>query len=139
MRFVDASVFLYAYLRPKRAVPKEIAEMKKAARAILRRINTDEKVYSSLVHLSEVANILEGVMPINESHKVMRDILYATTIVILEPTKGNYLDAIEVAQEANVGLNDAIAYVLMKSMDAKEIYSFDRHFDRFDDIERICE
>jgi predicted nucleic acid-binding protein len=139
MRFVDASVFLYAYLRPKRAVSSEIAEMKKSARAILRRVNTDEKVYSSLVHLSEVANILEAVVPVNESHKIMRDLLYATTIVILEPTKGNYLDAIEVAQEASVGLNDALAYVLMKATDVKEIYSFDRHFDRFDDIKRIRE
>jgi len=139
MRFVDASVFLYAYLRPKKAVPNEIAEMKKAARAILRRVNTSEKVYSSLIHLSEVANILEAVMPVNESRTIMRDLLYATTIVILEPTKGNYLDAIEVADEANVGLNDGLAYVLMKTTGAKEIYSFDQHFDRFDDIERICE
>ena len=139
MRFVDASVFLYAYLRPKRAVPNEIAEMKKASKAILRRINTDEKVYSSLVHLSEVANILEAVLPVNESHRILRDLLYATTLILLEPTKGNYLDAIEVAQEAAVGLNDALAYVLMKGMDVKEIYSFDRHFDRFDDIKRIRE
>jgi predicted nucleic acid-binding protein len=139
LRFVDASVFLYAYLRPKRAVPNEIAEMKKASKAILRRIDTGEKVYSSLVHLSEVANILEAVLPVNESHSILRDLLYATTLILLEPTKGNYLDAIEVAQEAAVGLNDALAYVLMKAMDMKEIYSFDRHFDQFDDIKRICE
>jgi predicted nucleic acid-binding protein len=139
MRFVDASVFLYAYLLPKKAVPNEIAEMKKAARAILRRINTSEKVYSSLIHLSEVANILEAVTPVDESLKIMRDLLYATTLVILEPTNGDYLDAIEVAHEAGVGLNDGLAYVLMKATGVREIYSFDRHFDRFDDIERICE
>jgi predicted nucleic acid-binding protein len=139
MSFVDASVFLYAYLRPRRAVSSKVAEMKKASKAILRRINTDEKVYSSLVHLSEVANILEALLPVNESHKIMRDLLYTATMVIHEPTKGNYLDAIEVAQEVSVGLNDALAYVLMKSSDVKEIYSFDRHFDRFDDIKRIHE
>jgi len=139
MRFVDASVFLYAFLRPKRDLPNEIAEMKKASKSILRRINSDEKVYSSLVHLSEVANILEAVLPVNESHAILSDLLYATTIVILEPTKDNYLDALEVAQEAAVGLNDALAYVLMKATDVKEIYSFDRHFDRFEDIKRICQ
>jgi hypothetical protein len=138
MRFVDASVFLYAYLRPKKAVPNEIAEMKKASRAILRRINDGEKVYSSLIHLSEVANILEAVMPINESWTIMRGLLYATQMVILEPTKDNYLDAIEVTGEAGVGLNDGLAHVLMKATGVREIYSFDRHFDRFDDIERIC-
>jgi predicted nucleic acid-binding protein len=139
MRFIDASVFLYAYLRPRRAVSNDVAGMKKASKAILRRINADEKVYSSLIHLSEVANILEAALPINESHKIVRDLLYTDTIVILEPRKSNYLDAIEVAQEASVGLNDALAYLLMKSSNVKEIYSFDRHFDRFEDIKRIRE
>jgi len=137
MRFVDASVFLYAYLRPRRAVSNDVAQMKKASKAILRRINADEKVYSSLIHLSEVANILEAALPVSESHKIMRDLLYTATIVTLEPTKSNYLDAIEVAQEATVGLNDALAYLLMKSSNVREIYSFEQHFDRFDDIKRI--
>ena len=37
MRFVDASLFLYACLKPRKALSDEVAEMKKAARAIVRR------------------------------------------------------------------------------------------------------
>ena len=36
----------------------------------------------------------------------------------------------EIAKEKEVGLSDAIAYVIMKRVDADGIYSFDRDFDR---------
>ncbi len=137
MRFVDASVFLYAYLKPKKALPPNVAEMKRNARGIVARINAGEAVSTSLTHVSEVANILEAVMPLNESHKVTRDLVYANTIDVLEPSRENFFDAIEVAEESAVGLNDAVAYALMKSNEIQEIYSFDRHFDQLPDIKRI--
>ncbi len=137
MRFVDASVFLYAYLKPKKTIPPNVAEMKRNAKGIVTRINAGEMVTTSLTHVSEVANILEAVMPLNESHKVTRDLIYANTIKVLEPNKQNFFDAIEVAEESAVGLNDAVAYALMRSNDIQEIYSFDRHFDQLPDIRRI--
>jgi predicted nucleic acid-binding protein len=137
MRFVDASVFLYAYLKPKKVASSEIAEMKKAARNIVKRIDSGEKVATSLIHLSEVANILEAAMPIFGSHRIMRDLIHSPTLSVIEPTRENYMDAVEVAEEASVGLNDGVAYVLMKESGIAEIYSFDKHFDRFKDIRRI--
>jgi len=137
MRFVDASLFLYAYLKPRKAVPDEVAEMKKNAKVIVKRINSGERVATSLTHVSEVANILEVSMPIHESHMVMRDLIHSPTIAILEPSRENYVDAVEVAEEVSVGLNDGVAYVLMKENGIEEIYSFDRHFDRFKDVRRV--
>jgi len=137
MRFVDASLFLYAYLKPRKAVPDEVAEMKKNAKVIVKRINSGERVATSLTHVSEVANILEASMPIHESHMVMRDLIHSPTIAILEPSRENYVDAVEVAEEVSVGLNDGVAYVLMKENGIEEIYSFDRHFDRFKDVRRV--
>ncbi len=139
MRFVDASVFLYAYLKPKKAIPANVAEMKRHARGIVARINAGEMVSTSLTHVSEVANILEAAMPLNESHKVTRDLVYANTIEVLEPSKENFFEAIEVAEESAVGLNDAVAYVLMRSNEIDEIYSFDRHFDQLPDVKRISQ
>jgi len=137
MRFVDASLFLYAYLKPRKAVPDEVAEMKKNAKVIVKRINSGERVATSLTHVSEVANILEASMPIHESPMVMRDLIHSPTIAILEPSRENYVDAVEVAEEVSVGLNDGVAYVLMKENGIEEIYSFDRHFDRFKDVRRV--
>jgi len=137
MRFVDASLFLYAYLKPRKAVSGEVAEMKKAARNIVKRIDSGEKVSTSLTHVSEVANILEASMPIYGSHQIMRDLVHSPTVSIFEPTRKNYMDAVEVAEELSVGLNDGVAYVLMKENGIDEIYSFDKHFDRFKDARRI--
>ena len=137
MRFVDASLFLYAYLKPRKAVADEVAEMKKNSKLIVKRINSGERVATSLTHVSEVANILEALMPIHESHMVMRDLIHSPTIAILEPSRENYVDAVEVAEEVSVGLNDGVAYVLMKENGIEEIYSFDRHFDRFRDVRRV--
>src|SRR3990172_8300410 len=81
-------------------VADEVAEMKKNAKVIVKRINSGERVATSLTHLSEVANILEASMPIHESHTVMRDLIHSPTIAILEPSRENYVDAVEVAEEA---------------------------------------
>ena len=48
------------------------------------------------------------------------------------------MSALEVARGRLVGLNDALAYVLMKKLSVSEIYSFDKHFDLFPDVRRIC-
>ena len=137
MRFVDASLFLYAYLKLRKIVPNEIAEMKKSARNIVKRIDSSEHVATSLTQISEVANVLEASMPIGGSYEIMRDLIHSPNVAIFEPTRENYIDAVEVAEDISVGLNDAIAYVLMKENGISEIYSFDKNFDRFKDITRI--
>lgn len=76
-------------------------------------------------------------MPIGGSYEIMRDLIHSPNVAIFEPTRENYIDAVEVAEDISVGLNDAIAYVLMKENGISEIYSFDKNFDRFKDITRI--
>ena len=51
----------------------------------------------------------------------------------------DYLKALAVAEDHQVGANDAIAYVLMKESGLNRIYSFDKDFDGFKDIDRIIE
>jgi hypothetical protein len=56
---------------------------------------------------------------------------------VLEPSRENFFDAIETAEESALGLDDAVAYALMRTKGIEEIYSFDRHFDQLPDIRRI--
>jgi len=60
LRFIDASVFLYAFLKPKRRVSEDVLELKENAKRILSRIEEGEEVVTTVVHLSEIANILES-------------------------------------------------------------------------------
>ena len=43
------------------------------------------------------------------------------------------------AEDHQVGVNDALAYVLMKKDAIQELYSFDKDFDAFTDIHRKTE
>ncbi len=60
MRFIDSSVFLYAFPKPKRKLPKDILELKEKAKNILIRIDEGEDATTTVMHVSEIANILES-------------------------------------------------------------------------------
>lgn len=139
MRFVDASVFLFAYLKPKKKLPEKVLLMKKNAKKIVARINEGEKVITTIIHLSEIANIVESKVGNPEAAKIVINILSKPNIAVLDVRKDEYLEAAKAAQETSVGVNDALAYLVMKKRKIKEIYSFDSDFDKFKDIKRITD
>jgi predicted nucleic acid-binding protein len=59
--------------------------------------------------------------------------------LICEVSKDDYLNAISVTEDQKVGVNDALAYVLMKKRAIQTIYSFDKDFDNLADIHRVIE
>ena len=137
MRFIDASVFLYAYLKPKKELPKKLKKMKERAKGIIRRVDEGEKVVTTIVHLSEIANIIESKASLMKSIKVILSILNKPNIIIMDVTKSAYLEAAKCAELYGVGVNDALAYITMRNLKIREIYSFDTDFDKLKDIERI--
>ena len=139
MRFVDASVFLFAYLKPKKELPKKVILMKENSKKIVARINEGEKVITTIVHLSEIANIIESKVGNLEAAKIVMNILGKPNIIVLDVRKDEYIEAARISQEANVGVNDALAYLVMKKKGILEIYSFDSDFDKFEDIKRITQ
>jgi len=48
MRFIDANVFIYAVVKPKGEITKDIADIKGRAKAIMRRIDEGEPVLTFL-------------------------------------------------------------------------------------------
>ncbi|KXB00465.1 hypothetical protein AKJ41_04070 [candidate division MSBL1 archaeon SCGC-AAA259O05] len=137
MRFVDASVFVHAYLKPKRELEPHEKEIKEGARKIIQRIEEGEEVSTSVVHLSETANILEGFFPLEKALSLESSILTKDNIRVMNVSRKDYLNAMGRALEEEKGLNDLLAYVLMKKEDQSEIYSFDGDFDEIEGIERI--
>ena len=137
--FVDANVFIYAFLKTKRTLQPHEVKIKDAAKKIVSRINEGEKVVTSVVHFSEVCNILDDYLPIEEALLVEKGLLFRENILICEVSKDDYLNAISVTEDQNVGVNDALAYVLMKKRAIQKVYSFDKDFDTFADIRRTIE
>ncbi|KXA96268.1 twitching motility protein PilT [candidate division MSBL1 archaeon SCGC-AAA259J03] len=139
MRFVDASVFVHAYLKPKRELEPHEKKIKEGARRIIQRIEKGEEVSTSVVHLSETANILEGFFPLEKALSLESSILTKDNIRVMNVSRKDYLNAMGRALEEEKGLNDLLAYVLMKKENQSEIYSFDKDFDEIEGIERINE
>jgi len=137
--FVDASVFVYAFLKPKRRLQPQETNIKDAAKKIVSRINEGEEVAMSVVHFSEVCNVLEDYLSFEEAYEIERGLLFRDNMVIHEVSAEDYIEALLVAEDQKVGANDALAYVLMKQTGLRKIYSFDKDFDAFKDVKRIVE
>ena len=137
--YVDTNVFVYAMLKPTRKLqPREI-NTKEAAKQIVSRINAGEEVACSVVHFSEICNIIEYYLPQVRALTLEKGLLLRENIQICEVTPDDYLNAVSIAEQHPIGLNDALAYVFMKKAAITKIYSFDAHFDCFPEIHRITE
>ena len=135
--YVDANVFVYAFLKTKRQLqPKEL-EIKQAAKNIVARISKGEKVITSVVHFSEVCNVLDDHLQSEEAILLEKGLLYRENISICEVTQEDYIKAAVISEDHDVGINDALAYVLMKEQAVQAIYSFDKDLDAFTDIQRV--
>jgi len=137
MRFLDANVIVYAILKTRRKLNKAEMDIKKSAKSILSRVDSKEKVLTTVVHLSEVMNILEGFMDVRDLADVLLPLLTHGNIEIVSTSREHYILACDMAEEYDIGINDALACIVMQMRNIVEIYSFDRHFDKVEDIERI--
>jgi len=138
LRFVDASVFVHAFLKPKRKLKDHEVKIKESAKKIVKRINNGEEVGITVVQIAEIANLLESYLPLKEALKVEEFLLLAKNVKVFDVTKRDCLKALKVVKEKEVGLSDAIAYVIMIDNNVREIYSFDRDFDRLN-VKRITD
>lgn len=130
MRFVDANVFLYAILKPKRQLTKEENERKIHAGKIYDRINRGEEVLISTTHLSEIANILEDFVNLPFSIDFIETLVRKKNVKIEKVAREDYVSACVHARRNQVSVNDAVAHLIMVNNNIKEIYSFDSHFDK---------
>ncbi len=138
IRFIDASAILYAVIEPKKPLSEQLMEIKINAKNILKRINEGEQVITSVVHLSEVSNILEARKSFSEVAKFITDLMMKESIEILDVVADDCKAAAILAKRYEVGVNDTLAKLLMDRNDLGEIYSFDKHFDTLQ-VKRITE
>jgi uncharacterized protein len=130
MRFIDANVFIYAVLKPKKPLQAAVLQKKTAAREIFLRVNKGEPVMTTTVHLSEVANILEDAAGIGFACDLLSAVMAKPSIDVRPVSADDYRESIHQAQKYSVSINDALALIVMEELGIDEIYTFDRHFTR---------
>ncbi|RLE86483.1 MAG: hypothetical protein DRJ49_07790 [Thermoprotei archaeon] len=139
MRFIDSNVFLHAFLIPRRKLTSKEKYIKERAKSIVKRIEEGEKVATTVVHISEIVNILESGLDLKSSLGFLTWIIVSGNIRVYPVTLEDYESALPLAKEHGVSVNDALAYLIMKAHGIREIYSFDKHFDKFKDIVRVVQ
>ena len=138
MRFLDANVFVYAYYRPRRELGDKETEMKEEAKAILKRINEgEERVITTVVHVSEMSNILKHGMAPGDLAAFVQGLLMADNIVVEGVSRDLYLSATDLGRELELDPNDALAVELMRLNGVEEIYTFDHGFDGVQGVRRL--
>jgi len=137
MRFVDSNVFVHALLKPNRRLKTHEAEIKEGAKNILSRIEEGEEAVTTVVHVSDVANMLESRMHLEDAWRVLSALVSMRGISLAGVTGDAYRAAIQVSNVLGLGVNDGLAYATMMGSGVREIYSFDKHFDQLPEIRRI--
>ena len=129
MRFLDSSVFLHAYLAPRRKLGPHEVRVKRIAKAIVSRVDSGaEDVLTTVVRVAEIVNIVESRLGLQASLQLLARILELDNIVIVGVERRDYEEALGLAGRYAVSVNDAIAYVKMRENGVREVYTFDKHF-----------
>jgi len=138
MRFLDANVFVYAYYRPRRQLTEKERKMKDEAKKIITAVSQgEEEVVMTVVHLSEVVNILKHGMQIEELTHVILGLFMLDNMEIQGVSKEAYFAATELGGDLKLDSNDALAVDFMRANGIGEIYSFDEDFDGIERISRL--
>ena len=138
MRFLDANVFVYAYYKPRRQLTQKERLMKKEAKEIIGSINDGkEEVVTTVVQISEAANILKHGMSLERLIDMILGLFMLDNIKIMSVSREMYFAATELGRDLKLDPNDALAVEAMMSSNAKEIYSFDEDFETVEGIIRL--
>jgi len=137
MKFLDANIFIYAYYKPKHQLTEKQKEMKEKSKEILKKINKGEEVITTVVHLSEISNILKRALDLNDLHSLLIGLYSLDNVKIVDVTKGDYLSAVELMEDITLDPNDCLAVEVMRREGIGEIYSFDGGFDSISGIKRV--
>ncbi|WP_240938929.1 PIN domain-containing protein [Metallosphaera hakonensis] len=69
--------------------------------------NGEEKVLTTVVHISEIANVIESLSNLATSINVTENVINNENILVKEVTLQDYAEAVKMAKEENVSVNDA--------------------------------
>jgi predicted nucleic acid-binding protein len=138
MRFLDTNVFIYAYYKPKRELTDKEKRMKEEAKRIISGLSEGkEEMATTVVHLSEMVNILKHGMSPRELTNFVLSLYSLDNLKICGVSETEYFAATELAADLKMDPNDALAVDFMKRNRIEEIYTFDKNFEGKEGIKRL--
>ena len=123
---------------PKKQLTEKEEAMKDQAKRIVSSISQGkEQVTTTVVHISEIVNILKNGMPQDQLTQIILGLFMLNNVKIMDATKDTYFAAVELGEDLKLEPNYALAVDIMRQNEIAEIYSFDEHFNNIDGITKL--
>jgi predicted nucleic acid-binding protein len=131
LRYIDASIPLCAFF----GEPEEKLE---ACRQIIKKIERgEEKARTSVFTVAEIVHVLMKRERPARIEEIMKRFFGCAGLRVGDARRDLCLPALELALRYRVDFVDAHHRLTMKLYGIDEIYSLDRHFDRFPGVRRL--
>jgi predicted nucleic acid-binding protein len=112
--------------------------MKEQAKRIVQNLSEGkEEVITTVVHISEIINILKKGMAKEQLTETILGLFMLDNVRIIDVTKDAYFAAVALGNDFKLEPNDALAIDTMQQNNISEIYSFDEHFNKIEGITRL--
>ena len=131
MKFIDTNIFI-------RFLTNDIPDKASACEKIFREAEEkNESLFTTEMVIAEIIWVLESYyeLPKKEVQEMVEKILI--TPFLLCPQKDLILNALSLYSDKNIDYIDAYNASILREQGIKEVYSYDRHFDKIDWVGRI--
>ncbi|MEA3385356.1 MAG: PIN domain-containing protein [Thermodesulfobacteriota bacterium] len=131
MRFLDTNIFI-------RFLTDDDPEKADACEKTFKKaVKKEETLFTTDMVIAEIVWVLESFykLPKNEVRDKIEKILNTTNLIC--PHKNMILSALILYSEKNIDYIDAYNALIMKEKGIKELYSYDKHYDRIDWLTRL--
>ena len=103
MKFLDTNVFVYAYYKPKRQLSEKELQMKMLSKKIISDVSSGKvEVITTVVHVSEVANILKHGLSLEQLTVLIQGLFMLDNVKVLGVSAEEYFAAAELAEESRL-------------------------------------
>lgn len=131
MKFIDTNIFI-------RFLTNDIPDKAAACEGIFREAaDKNQSLFTTEMVIAEIIWVLESYyeLPKKEVQEMVEKILI--TPFLLCPQKDLILNALTLYGDKNIDYIDAYNASILREQGIKEVYSYDRHFDKIDWVRRI--
>ena len=131
MKFIDTNIFI-------RFLTNDIPEKADACEHLFREAaKKNESFFTTEMVIAEIIWVLESYyeLPKKEVQEMVEKILI--TPFLFCPQKDLILNALSLYGDKNIDYIDAYNASILKEQGIKEVYSYDRHFDKINWVNRI--
>jgi len=134
MRMLDSNIIIYAFNRdaPEREYCLPIIK-----KAILGELDAALSVLSLFEVYHVLTQRLQRPLPESQTSQIVLDLILSRNVRKFEITKSLFIEAITIAEEYSIKINDALIASTMRSIGCEEIYSHDADFDRVEFLRRL--